>query len=451
MPAPPAPPPPRRREIFGWAMFDFANSSYTTVIVTVAFAVYFTTLVAPERGEFLWGLGLAIGNLIVLLLSPIVGAVADDSGRKKLFLFGTYATCVAGTALLYFVTPGRVGLGLALLVLSFVGFSFGENLAGAFLPEISTPRNIGRISGLGWGLGYFGGLGCLLAVQPLLAGDFTPENLPRLRLVWLVTAGFFLLAAIPTFVFLRERAPRVEKPPLEFVRAGFVRLATTARSIRQFSEIVRFLGVFFLFYAGLSSVVAFAGIYAAKTLGFTFSELVLLFILLQISSALGALLFGWVQDRIGAGRTIQISLVLWIAVCVATYLLGEGDGVLLAGYTGKQLFWGVGVFAGLGIGSLQSASRSVVGMFSPPQKAAEFFGFWGLAGKSAYMVGPFAFGLIAEAAGSQRVAMLSTAAFFVAGLVGMVFVDERRGVAEAAAWQAERARREVPGADALSA
>jgi MFS transporter, UMF1 family len=451
MPAPPALSPPRRREIFGWAMFDFANSSYTTVIVTVAFAVYFTTLVAPERGEFLWGLGLAIGNLIVLLLSPIVGAVADDSGRKKAFLFGTYATCVAGTALLYFVTPGRVGLGLALLVLSFVGFSFGENLASAFLPEISTPRNIGRISGFGWGLGYFGGLGCLLAVRPLLAGDFTPENLPNLRLAWLVTAGFFLLAAIPTFVFLRERAPRVEKAPLEFVRAGFARLATTARSIRQFSEIVRFLGVFFLFYAGLSSVVAFAGIFAAQTLGFTFSELVLLFILLQISSAAGALGFGWIQDRIGAGRTIQISLVLWIAVCVATYLLGEGDRVLLAGYTGKQLFWGVALFAGLGIGSLQSASRGVVGMFSPPEKAAEFFGFWGLAGKSAYMVGPFAFGLIAEAAGSQRVAMLSTAAFFVAGLVGMAFVDERRGLAEAAAWHAERSRREEPGDDALSA
>src|SRR5829696_7946822 len=185
MAAPDEYPPASKREIWSWAMFDFANSSYTTVIVTVAFSVYFTRMVAPEgRGDFLWGLGIAISNLIVLSLSPIVGAIADDSGRKKLFLLVTYLTCVIGTALLWFVKPGQVGLGLVLLVISFLGFSFGENLAGAFLPEISR---------LGWGLGYFGGLGCLLLVQPLLAGDFAESNLPNLRLAWLVTAAFFLL------------------------------------------------------------------------------------------------------------------------------------------------------------------------------------------------------------------------------------------------------------------
>ena len=158
-------PPATKREIWSWAMFDFANSSYTTVIVTVAFSVYFTRLVAPAgRGELFWGAGIAIANLIVLSLSPIVGAIADDSGRKKLFLAFTYATCVIGTSLLWFVTPGRIWLGLILLVISFVGFSFGENLAGAFLPEISTPANIGRISGLGWGIGYFGGLASLLEI-----------------------------------------------------------------------------------------------------------------------------------------------------------------------------------------------------------------------------------------------------------------------------------------------
>jgi len=417
-------PPPSRREIFGWAMFDFANSSYTTVIVTVAFGVYFTRLVAPEgQGDSLWGRSIAVGNLIVLLLSPIVGAVADDSGRKKLFLFFTYATCVLGTALLYFATPGRVGLALALFVLSFVGFSFGENLAGSFLPEISTPKNIGKISGLGWGLGYFGGLGSLLLVQPLLAGDFAEANLPNLRLAWLVTALFFLLAALPTFLFLKERAPRGTGTALQYIRDGFLRLAETARSVRHFSEIVRFLVVFFFFYAGLSSVVAFAGIYAANTLGFEFKELILLFILLQLSSAGGAFAFGWLQDRIGATRTVQIALVLWILVCAGAYFAQT-----------KTAFWGVALFAGLGIGSLQSASRAIVGLFAPPEKTAEFFGFWGLAGKAAYMVGPLLFGEIASRVGSQRVAMLSTGAFFVLGLIGMAFVDERRGRAAAAAW-----------------
>jgi UMF1 family MFS transporter len=317
-----------------------------------------------------------------------------------------------------------VGLALALFILSFVGFSFGENLAGAFLPEISTPRNIGKISGLGWGLGYFGGLGSLLLVQPLLAGDFAAENLPNLRLAWVATALFFLVAALPTFLFLKERAPRGTGTVLQYVKDGFRRLADTARSIRHFSEIARFLAVYFLFYAGLTSVVAFAGIYAANTLGFTFKELILLFILLQLSSAAGAFLFGWIQDAIGATRTIQIALVLWILVCVGAYFVETKGG-----------FWGVALFAGLGIGSLQSASRAMVGLFSPLAKTGEFFGFWGLFGKAAYMVGPLIFGEIASRTGSQRTAMLSTAVFFLAGFAGMFLIDERRGHAEAAAWR----------------
>jgi UMF1 family MFS transporter len=405
-------------------MFDFANSSYTTVIVSVAFGIYFTRLVAPPgRGDSLWGLAILCGNLFVLLLSPIVGAVADDSGRKKLFLAVTYATCILGTALLYFVVPGRVGLGLLLFVISFVGFSFGENLAGAFLPEISTPKNIGRISGFGWGLGYFGGLACLLLVKPFLNGGFTAANLANLRLAWPVTALFFLIAALPTFLFLRERAPRGTGSAAEYIRAGFRRIAATASSVRHFSELVKFLTVFFIYSMGLTSVIAFAGIYAERTLGFTPGELVGLFMVLQLSSAGGAFFFGWIQDRLGASRTIQITLVLWILVSIGTYFC-----------TTKTLFWGIGLAAGLGIGSLQSASRGLVGLFSPPEKSGEFFGFWGLSGKSAYMLGPFLFGLMSTASGSQRVAMLSTIVFFIAGLVGMSFVDEKRGQAEAAAW-----------------
>lgn len=421
---PSALPPASKREIWSWAMFDFANSSYTTVIVTVAFSIYFTRLVAPEgRGDFLWGLGLLLGNLFVLLLSPVVGAIADDSGRKKLFLAVTYLTCVVGTALLWFVQPGDVTLGLTFFVLSFVGFSFGENLAGAFLPEISTPKTIGRISGLGWGLGYFGGLLCLILVRPLLSGGFVPENVARVQLAWPLTAAFFLVAALPTFLFLRERAPRGSGTAMEYVRAGFARLADTGRSVRHFSELVKFLSVFFVFSMGLTSVIGFAAIFAEKTLGFTLDELTLLFICLQLTSAGGAFLFGFLQDRIGAARTIQISLVLWIVVCAGTYFCET-----------KSLFWWIAMGAGLGIGSLQSASRGMVGLFSPPEKSGEFFGFWGLAGKGAYMLGPAVFGVISSVSGSQRTAMLSTALFFVVGLIGMSFVDEKRGHAEAESW-----------------
>jgi len=425
-------PPASKREIVSWAMFDFANSSYTTIIVSVAFGIYFTRLVAPEgKGDSLWGLAILLGNLFVLLLSPVVGAVADDSGRKKLFLAFTYATCVAGTALLWFVTPGRVALGLVLFVLSFVGFSFGENLASSFLPEISTPENVGRISGFGWGLGYFGGLACLVVVLPLLKGGYTLENLGNLRLAWLATALFFLVAALPTFLFLRERAPRGTGTAMEYVRAGFVRIGATAHSVRHFSELVRFLTVFFVYSMGLTSVIAFAGIFAERTLKFTSLEVTYLFIALQLTSAGGAFLFGYIQDRVGASRTIQAALVIWILVCVGTYFCQS-----------KELFWAIAMGAGLGIGSLQSASRGMVGLFSPPEKSGEFFGFWGLAGKGAYMLGPFIFGLISTATGSQRVAILSTAVFFIAGLIGMAFIDERRGHAEAESWNEERAERE---------
>lgn len=418
-------PPVRKREIFGWAMFDFANSSYTTLIVTVAFSVYFTKLVVPgPRADFYWGLGIFASNVLVILLSPVIGAMADDTGRKKLFLAGTYLSCVVGTAALFFVIPGRITLGLALFVVSNVAFSLGENLAGAFLPEISTPANIGRISGLGWGLGYFGGLACLVACWPLLQGDFVAENIGKLRLIGPVTGGFFLLAALPTFIFLRERAARGPRRSLpQYVKVSFGRLATTARSLRHFGALARFLAVFVCYSSGLMTVIAFASIYAERTLGFTAGELAILFMALQLSSAAGAVGFGQLQDRLGARHTLQLALLVWIAVCVGAYFAQT-----------KAVFWGVALFAGLGIGSLQATSRAVVGLFSPPEKAGEFFGFWGLSNRVAYAIGPLVFGVLSSATGSQRLAILATAVFFIVGLFGLRFVDEDRGRREAHEW-----------------
>lgn len=419
-------PPVARREIVAWAMFDFANSSYTTVIVTVAFSVFFTKLVAAgPRADELWGLGITVANLIVVLLSPIVGAIADESGAKKRFLFASYLLCVGGTAALWFVHPGEIALALALFVVSNVAFSFGENLAAAFLPELATPDNVGRISGFGWGLGYFGGLASLLLIRPLIAPGFTAANLPNLRLAWLLTAVFFLLAATPTFLILRERAVRRHEPLVAYARRGFARLAETARAVRHFRELAWFLAVFFVYSAGLMSVIAFVGVYAERTVGFTPDELIVLFLVVQVSSAAGAIGFGFVQDKIGAKRAIVCTLLVWIAVCAAVW-----------GSSSKGLFWAIALFAGLGIGSLQSASRGLVGLFSPVEKSAEFFAFWGLAGKGAYAFGPAVFGLISSNSGSQRVAILSTAAFFAVGLAGMLFVDERRGLAAAASWSA---------------
>lgn len=423
-PSPPVPP-VARKEIVAWAMFDFANSSYTTVVVTFAFSLFFTRLVAAgPNADLWWGRSILVANTIVLLLSPLLGALADESGRKKHFLFVTYLACVGGTAALWFVRPGDIWLGMLLFVASNVAFSFGENFAGAFLPEISTPQNVGKISGFGWGLGYFGGLASLLAILPFVAPGFTLENLGNLRKVWPTTALFFLVAALPTFLILRERAPRHAHPLGYYARIGFHRLSTTLHSVRHFRQLVRFLGVFFLFSMGLTSIIAFVSVYAERTIRLSIPELLALLLVLQVAAAGGAIAFGFIQDRIGARRTIQIALVNWLAVSAAVVTTSD-----------KAVFWGVAIFAGLGIGSLQSASRALVGAFSPVSKSGEFFGLWGLAGKAAYAIGPLVFGWISSATGSQRTAALTNAAFFALGFLGMFLVDERAGLAAAAGWR----------------
>jgi UMF1 family MFS transporter len=421
----PTHPPVTRREIVGWAMFDFANSAYTTIIVTVAFSIYFTKLVVPgERADFLWGLAVLLSNLIVVLGAPIIGAIADDSGRKKWLLGATWIGCVVSTSALWLVLPGAVGLALVLFVLSNVAYAYGESLAGAFLPEISTPATIGRISGFGWGLGYMGGLGSLFLVLPLVKPGFTLENLANLRLAWVVTGLFFLVGGLPTFLWLRERAPRGPLRSLSgYTREGFHRLAGTLRSLAHFRQLARFLAVFTLFSAGLGAIIAFAAIYAERTVGFDGGEIIGLFLVLQISAGGGAVLFGWLQDRIGAKRTIQIALVLWLAVTAGAWATQT-----------KTAFWAVALASGLGIGSLQSASRALVGLFSPRSKSGELFGFWGLASRVAYMIGPATFGAVSSWTGSQRTAVAVNGLFFLAGLLGMTGIDEKAGREAAVTW-----------------
>jgi UMF1 family MFS transporter len=419
-------PPATRREIVAWAMFDFANSSYTTIVVTFFFSLVFTKLIAAgPAADLWWGRAITVSNVTVLLLSPLMGAIADESGRKKSFLFATYLLCVGSTAALWLVEPGQVPLAFALFVVSNVAFSFGENFAGAFLPEISTPQNIGKISGFGWGLGYFGGLLSLACAFPLAKAGIEMANYERLRLIWPVTALFFLLAGLPTFLILRERAPRRSEPLSFYFANGFGRLATTLRSAATFRELVRFLAVFFVYSMGLMSTIAFFGVYADKTLKFTVIELFLLGALLQIPSALGAFAFGLVQDKLGAQRTLQIALALWIFVSAT-----------VATATEKRTFWAIAMLAGLGIGSVQASSRALVGAFSPVGKSGEFFGLWGLAGKAAYACGPLIFGWVSAVTGSQRVSVWVNGVFFLVGLVALFAVDERRGREAAARWNA---------------
>jgi len=421
-------------EIFGWCMFDFANSSYTTVIITAVFNVYFVSVVVSETlygkgyGEFLWGsVAIPISYFIVIVCGPIIGALADFSGSKKKFLFWSYLICVIFTALLFFVKKGDVTLAIALVILSNLGFAAGENLVSAFLPEIASNKDMGKVSGYAWAFGYWGGLLSLAVCLAIIMGmkEVADKTLP-VRLTALVTAAFFGLAGIPTFLLLKERKMKEQMPEgYNYWTIGFKRLSNTFNHIKQFRELVKFLITFLIFNCGVMTVIAFAAIYATVTLKFTMQENIFLIIVVNVTASLGAFIFGFVQDKIGSKTTIIITLVLWIVTVVWAFFSES-----------KTSFWMLANVAGLSLGSTQSASRAMVGLFSPEQKSGEFFGFWGLSGKIGAIIGPMTFGFLTlMTGGNQRIAIISTGIFFVLGIVGMMFCNEKEGIRAAEAFE----------------
>jgi UMF1 family MFS transporter len=409
--------PASKLEIFGWCMFDFANSSYTTIINTVVFPVYFMKTVAAgafgaDRAPLIWGVTIGVAQGLVLVSAPVVGAIADFSGAKKKSLRITYLGCVLATASLMAIGPGDIVFAIALFIVSNVFFSTGENLVAAFLPEIAPPEKMGRISGLGWALGYMGGLGSLLACLPFVRGG-DPAGV---RFSFLIAALFFLAGGIPTFLFLRERArPQALPAGTGYVATGFARTLDTLKRVRRYRQLFRFLAVFLCFGCGIAIIVYFASPYAEKELGMSPEDLIILFTVLQVSASAGALLFGFLQDRLSSKLTIQLTLVLWVIACAGAYTTRT-----------EGAFYAVANVAGLALGSSQSAARALVGVFSPPGRTAEFFGFWGLYGKLSGLVGPTLFGL-ASAEYGMRKAILLTGLFFLLGIAGMAFIDEREG------------------------
>ncbi|MBN1205203.1 MAG: MFS transporter [Myxococcaceae bacterium] len=420
------------REIFGWAMFDFANSSYTTVIITVAFSVIFPKLIVGDErsGNFLWSLALSTSLLLVALSGPVLGSLMDFSAAKKKFLFASYLLTVLSTAALYFVTPGAVALCVFLIVLSNYGFSAGENFSSAFLPELGPPEQLGKISGMAWGIGYFGGL-LSTALIFLLTTPHTVENLEGVRLIGPITGGFFLVAGIPTFLLLKERGtPKVLPPGESYLAAGFRRLNRTLRELRDFRDLIVFLFSFFFAYAGLSIVISFAFIYGDQVIGWSTTSQAAMFVLTNVSAAVGALLFGFIQDRIGDKRTYNITLIIWIVAVLliwgAPRLTDWLNETLGKQWKAESVFLCIGALAGLCLGSTQSAARAMVGVFSPESKAGEFYGFWGLFGKLSAIFGLMSLGFLQIQLGLQG-SILLCVLFFLISFVISFFVDERRG------------------------
>ncbi|MBI2881183.1 MAG: MFS transporter [Candidatus Tectomicrobia bacterium] len=400
-----------RRAVWAWSFYDFANSAYPTVIVTVAYSVYFKTVVAGEgagggAGDFFWGLAISLSMVVVAAAAPFLGSLADVSGTKKRFLGLFAGLCVVFTGLLYFVEAGDLWRGVLLFALANIGFEASLVFYNAFVPEIAEAKDFGKVSGYGWAFGYVGGLLCLFWVFPLIQGGFAPENLSNFRLAFVRVAVFYAVFSIPTFVGLRERAVpggRAGGWPDHF-RRGWKRLRGTFDHVRRLKHLFRFLLAFFLYNDGIVTVIAFSSIYAVGTLGFSVREVTALFIAVQVTAAVGALGFGFVVDRIGAKRTILLLLGLWCAVVLAAFSTET-----------RAQYFAVALVAGLGLGSVQSASRSLMALFIPAGKAGEFYGFYGVCGKLSSVLGPVTFGAVSALAGSQRIAILSVLFFFLAG------------------------------------
>ncbi|GAA3907433.1 MFS transporter [Halomonas cibimaris] len=430
-----------RREIVGWAMFDFANQAYTLLIITVVFGELFTTVIVGEHegsyrlANFLWSLALSLSYLMVVVSAPLCGAIMDCRAEKKRFLRWSYVATVISTAMLYFVAPGYVALGFFLIVVSNYAYSMGESFIAAFLPGLGPPSALGRISGFGWALGYLGGL-FAAGFTLLVLGEATADNFARIRFVGPFAAGFFLLAAMPTFAWLKERA--VPQPAaVGYGRLARRRMLATWRDLRHFKDLSRFLVSLLFSMAGVYIIIAFAFIYGAQVIGWDAQVRNGMFIIVQITAAGGAVGFGALQDRLGGKRTYQLTLALWVAAIAAIWatpaLTAWLNGTFGRAWQAQHVFLVVGCLAGASLGSSQSASRTLVGLFSPREKAAELFGFWGLANKLAGVLGIVLLGVLQMLVGLAG-SILLCAALFIAAMLICTRVDEARGRAAARQW-----------------
>jgi UMF1 family MFS transporter len=420
-----------RRERWAWYLYDFGNSAYASVVYLAVYSVYFKDqVVGGAEGTRLWGVAETIAAIVVLLSGPFLGTLADFSGSKKRFLLWFTGLSCLFTASLFLIRPGMVTLGIALFVVADIGYRAAQIFYDGLLPEIATPKEMGRVSGLGWAIGTVGGIVILLLIIPLerlASGPIVS------RLAMIVTALFFALFAVPLLLWLREKARAQKLPPGEnYFSLAVSRLSNTFRTARGFREFVKFIIAFFVYNDGIMIVMGFASIIGATLFGLTTQQILIFFIIVQLANVAGAYAFGWLVDWIGGKRSLIIALVLMIAVILWLYVAH-----------GQTTFFIIGALAGVGIAGAQSVSRTMVALFAPPGKSAEFFGFFATFGRVSSVIAPLVFGWLAaegalwyEARGQQvalaeqsglRLAILSIAAFILAGLILLLTVNEAKG------------------------
>ncbi len=396
-----------RSRIFVWTLFDFANTAFSVIIVTVIYSKYFSNYVTGGQ-RWLWGLAVSLSMVIAALLSPPLGAIADVSRNRKRFLLIFTLLSVTCTSLMFFVDKGDVFSGFILFVLANIGFEAGLVFYDAFLPNLTEKKNFGRVSGYGFAMGYVGALAVLLIVMVMLPAADSPDYYFYIRLTFVVAAAFFLFFSAPLFLFVSE--PRVTEPiKKDLLKNGINKSFSTFKAIffqKKYPAVSRFLFAFFLYNDAIITIIAFASIFAANILKMNDEEIILFFVIVQSTAVAGSFIFGIISDHIGPKKTISITLGVWILVIIGAFFVQT-----------IIEFYIVGLLAGLSIGSSQSCSRSLMALLTPHEREAEFFGFYdGLFGKSSAVVGPFVYGVISDFS-NERFAALAIGLFFVAGLI----------------------------------
>ncbi len=403
------------KSIVGWMFYDFANSAFTTVIVSVVFNFYFKQVVvggAEGYAEQLWGWAIGISMTLAAITGPILGAVADYSrSKKKLLFFFCYLTLIF-TGLLYFVTQGQILLGMLLFITANYAFNSANIFYDAFLPELSDAAHIGKVSGFGWAFGYVGGLVSLLLALYLV-------NLKAVRWVFPMIAAHLLVFSLITFLLLKE----VRKPSrrTNYLKVALQRIRFSLEHIAQLPNLLRYVISYFIYNHGIYTIIVFATPFGMERFGMSAEDMIKFFILAQFTSVLGAALFGYLSDHfLNVKLSLSLSLLIWIAVVGWAFFCGSAGEYYL-----------VGLLAGMAIGSSQANSRTLMSLLTPVDKQAEFFGFYTLTGRLSSIAGPILYGSIYRFTGDLRLAILSLIAFFLAGWIVLQGVSLSRGINQA--------------------
>ena len=421
-----------KRTIFSWSIYDFANQPFTTITVTFIYSTFFTSTIflgSEELGIAAWGKAITISSLIIAFLSPIMGAVADRGGYRKLFLIFWTWICIIFSFMLYFPQPGDVFNALLFFCIANIGFEMGGVFLNAYLPEIAPKNKIGRISGYGWSFGYIGGLialgACFLLfvvpenpINPLTGNVLDKSSYQHIRIINVFIAIWFAIFSLPAFLFVNSRE-RIRKLSNNIISNSFKEIKNTFNQIRNYKQIIRFLLARVVYNDAIITVIAFGGPYAYTQFGFdmdTNGKLMIFGIVLNVFAGIGAFLFGFLDDYLGGKKTIQITNFGFIVALLIAFIAPVLEN-------GEFYFWIAGGLIGIFMGPNQAASRSLMGRLIPDNKENEFYGFFAFSGKATAFLGPLLFTVVVTLTGDIRLSLLMLAVLFFIGMLMLSSVD----------------------------